>query len=93
MLPVAEILLITLHKRPSMIEKTVKKHQSRTSAERVRCREDDANKFLFLPFLSPAHTCDSGTTRVTGVTRVAQPGPVVSNQAKALTPSAMGQCD
>ena len=36
-----------------MNEKTVKKHQSRTSAEqRVQCRDEDGNKFLFFPFLA-----------------------------------------
>ena len=38
-----------------MNEKTVKKHQSRTSAakQRVQCRdEDDGNKFPFFPFLA-----------------------------------------
>ena len=36
-----------------MNEKTVKKHQSRTSAEqRVQLRDEDGNKFLLFPFLA-----------------------------------------
>lgn len=53
----AEIIIdYILHKRPSMNEKTVKKHQSRTSAAKAESEvhrdKDDGNKFPFFPFLA-----------------------------------------